>query len=301
MQKNNPSNFFGFFSKILFLVLLGTSVVYMIGAFVIFPLMIIGFVSIYVWMRIESRKTWKLEQERDKVWREIGILEKELRSPTRSGDIFQLCNQIDTLKQQAEKLTTEIQHIRLKENVDKEAKKRFKELVYEKKNELNGSMGECIIRTVLDLNAELNLKKLKNGENVKLSVSQITGLIIKLNAAQKNLSYSEFNEIADLYIKNRKNNTRMEMDYREYLRQATNILKKFDFIAAYEKYGIKKPDILSLIDDIRKETKLNEMSKYFSRKEKKEYDIDDQESARKQRCCVGVCSICNRSSCVLDE
>ena len=111
MQRHNPSGFFSFISKAIFLFLLGEALVYLIGVVVILPVMVIGFLVCYTWMRIETRHTWKLEQERDKIWREIGELETELRSPNRKQDIFELCRRIDELKAEADGLTTEIQRI----------------------------------------------------------------------------------------------------------------------------------------------------------------------------------------------
>ena len=111
MQRRNPSGFFSFISKAIFLFLLGEALVYLIGVVVILPVMVIGFIVCYIWMRIETRYTWKLEQERYKIWREIGELETELRSPNRKQDIFKLCRRIDELKAEADGLTTEIQRI----------------------------------------------------------------------------------------------------------------------------------------------------------------------------------------------
>lgn len=111
MQRHNPSGFFSFISKAIFLFLLGEALVYLIGVVVILPVMVIGFLVCYIWMRIETRHTWKLEQERYKIWREIGELETELRSPSRKQDIFKLCRRIDELKAEADGLTAEIQRI----------------------------------------------------------------------------------------------------------------------------------------------------------------------------------------------
>lgn len=88
-----------------------------------------------------------------------------------------------------------------------------------------------------DIKAIKNVQKIKNGENVKLSISQITGLITNMVEAKKNLEPEQFQDIYKLFTELRTCNTKMEMNLDEYYRTAKDIIKRFDSIAPYEKYS----------------------------------------------------------------
>lgn len=119
MQKDNPGSFFSFISKTLFLGLLLEAAVYLIGALVILPILLIRAIGSYVWIRIEDRDTWDLEQARYRIWDEIRELEKEHRHPTKSGSTMHLYNRILELKGEADELTRQIQCIRENKEKDK--------------------------------------------------------------------------------------------------------------------------------------------------------------------------------------
>lgn len=87
------------------------------------------------------------------------------------------------------------------------------------------------IKTIKEVN------RIKSGGTAKLSLSQITSLITNMPDAKKNLSSEEFNAVYTLFKEFRKNNTKIEMDMNGYLNTAEKIIKRFDVIAPYEKYG----------------------------------------------------------------
>lgn len=88
-----------------------------------------------------------------------------------------------------------------------------------------------------DLKAMKELQRIKNGGTAKLSISQITGLITNMSDAQKNLSSQEFEKVYSLFKEFRKCNSKIDMDIETYYKTAVTIIKKFDKLAPYEKYG----------------------------------------------------------------
>lgn len=124
-----------------------------------------------------------------------------------------------------------------------------------------------------DIRAISSIRKIKNGGTAKLSISQITGLIINLPDARNNLPANKFYQVYELFNRLRTCNTKMEMDYRGYLQQAVDIIKRFDAIAPYEKYsGGNETEFSFLMDDIRAEDNShNTITDDFIDKEKEEY------------------------------
>ena len=103
-----------------------------------------------------------------------------------------------------------------------------------------------------DIKAIGIIQKLKNGGTAKLSISQITGLIINLADAKNNLPDHKFRQICALFDDLRTCNTKFEIDYEGYLQQAVEIIKKFDAIAPYEKYsGGNETEFSFLMSTIR--------------------------------------------------
>lgn len=114
---------------------------------------------------------------------------------------------------------------------------------------------------IADLKALGDIQKIKSGGKAKLSISQITGLIINLSDAKRNLEAQRYTEICLLFDKLRKCNTKIEMTYETYLLYAVDIIKRFDAIAPYEKYsGGNKTEFSFLMEEIRDKSKNNSCS-----------------------------------------
>lgn len=109
-----------------------------------------------------------------------------------------------------------------------------------------------------DMKAISSVQKIKNGGMAKLSISQITGLLINLPDAKKNLPVNKFNQIYKLFNDLRTCNTKIEMNREVYLQQAIDIIKRFDAIAPYEKYsGGNETEFSFLMNDIRSENRVD--------------------------------------------
>ena len=107
-----------------------------------------------------------------------------------------------------------------------------------------------------DLKAISNVQKIKMGGSEKLSVSQITGLIVNMMDARTNLPPQEFYKIAALFDQLRKDKTKKTMNYSAYLRAASDVIMRFDSIAPYEKYcGGDSSECFALLEAIRKDEK----------------------------------------------
>ena len=102
--------------------------------------------------------------------------------------------------------------------------------------------------------ATWEFNKINNGEQGKLSIAQITDFIISLQDAKSKLSPNEFNQIYNLYKKLKNCTTKLELDKEGYYETAIDIIKKFDKIAPYEKYGgVNETELSFLMDAIRKD------------------------------------------------
>ena len=98
------------------------------------------------------------------------------------------------------------------------------------------------------------VQKIKSGGAAKLTIAQITELIINLQDARKNTTDEQFKEIYTLYCAHQKCKTKMMMDYENYVMTAISIIKRFDAIAPYEKYsGGNELEFSYLMDEIRQE------------------------------------------------
>ena len=105
-----------------------------------------------------------------------------------------------------------------------------------------------------DIKAIGAVQKIKNGGVCKLTIAQITGLLINLPDAEKNLSKQEFDQVYALFKEMRKCNTKMQMNIELYLDTAVKIIKEFDKIAPYEKYsGGNEIEFSFMMADIRGE------------------------------------------------
>ena len=118
----------------------------------------------------------------------------------------------------------------------------------------------------------INIQKIRNGGTAKLSLSQLSFLLINLQDAKRNLSSEKFNQIFRLFIKMKSYTTKYEMDYDEYLEAAIAVIKKFDAIAPYEKYcGGLEIECSFFMDELRKESQSFDPSINTTNQEVEEY------------------------------
>ncbi len=133
-----------------------------------------------------------------------------------------------------------------------------------------------------DIKAMKDVQRIKSGGKAKLSIAQITNMIVNMPDAQKNLSNNQFKAVYALYQDLRTCNTKMEMDINGYYATCIDIIKRFDVLAPYEKYGGgNELEMSFLMEDIRKNSptpapKKTKQSELFELIEKhsNNYDID---------------------------
>lgn len=102
------------------------------------------------------------------------------------------------------------------------------------------------------MEAMLSARRIKSGGTEKLSIAQITNLIINIPDSQKNLSKEKFEEVYNLYHELQKCKTKLPLDYQGYLKTAIDIIRRFDKIAPYERYsGGNELEFSFLMNDIR--------------------------------------------------
>lgn len=136
-----------------------------------------------------------------------------------------------------------------------------------------------------DIRAVGAVQKIKKGGTAKLTISQITGLLINLPDAERNLSKKEFEEIYALFKEMKTCNTSMQMNIELFMDTAVKIIKRFDRVAPYEKYsGGNEIEFSFLMEDIRGENyeKIRKLRKDISRMEAllREEEQSDEESKR---------------------
>lgn len=120
-----------------------------------------------------------------------------------------------------------------------------------------------------DIKAAADVQRIKHGGTAKLSLSQVTCLIVNMADARKNLPERQFNEVYKLYRKFRKATTKIPMDMYAYTQTAVKIIKMFDAIAPYERYsGGNELEISFMMDEIRAEA---------DKGEEDEFDTEDRE------------------------
>jgi hypothetical protein len=107
---------------------------------------------------------------------------------------------------------------------------------------------------ISDFKALAAVQEIKAGGKAKLSISQITCLLVNMLAANKNLTPAELREVYALYKELRKCKEKLVLDYHGYVDTAVTIMKKFDKIAPYEKYsGGNEQEFASAMQDIGEE------------------------------------------------
>ncbi len=94
-----------------------------------------------------------------------------------------------------------------------------------------------IMGLLSDIKAMKNVQRIKSGGKAKLSIAQITNMIVNMPDAQKNLSDIQFKAVYALYKELRECDTKMEMDINGYYATCIDIIKQFDVFAPYEKYS----------------------------------------------------------------
>ncbi len=103
-----------------------------------------------------------------------------------------------------------------------------------------------------DIRAAKDVMRIKKGGLAKLSISQITGLIVNMPDAKKNLPADTFEKVYNLFKELRKCTTPMVVDFNGYIDNAIKIIKRFDAIAPYEKYsGGNELETSFMMEDIR--------------------------------------------------
>lgn len=104
-----------------------------------------------------------------------------------------------------------------------------------------------------DVSALIKVQKIKKGGTKKLSIGQITNLIINLPDAQKHTSEAKFQQIYALYKRLRQCRTKFETDFEGYLETAVKIIALFDRIAPYEQYSGGDPiETAFLMSEVRR-------------------------------------------------
>ena len=88
-----------------------------------------------------------------------------------------------------------------------------------------------------DIGATVGVQKMKNGGVAKLSISQIVNLLINLTDAKKNLPEDRYLMVYATYRGMRECKIKLPMNMDAYIDMAIKIIKEFDLIAPYEKYG----------------------------------------------------------------
>lgn len=120
-----------------------------------------------------------------------------------------------------------------------------------------------------DLKAAADVQRIKHGGTARLSLSQITCLIVNMTDAKRNLPERQFDEVHGLYRQFRKATTKTPMDRHTYTDTAVKIIKMFDAIAPYERYsGGNELEMSFMMEDIRQEAK---------KSEEEEFDAEDRE------------------------
>lgn len=104
-----------------------------------------------------------------------------------------------------------------------------------------------------DLKALADVQRIKQGGVAKLSISQITNLIVNLPDAQKHTSENQFQQIHELYKRLRRCRTRLVTNFEGYLETAAKIIALFDRIAPYEQYSGGDPiETAFLMSEVRR-------------------------------------------------
>lgn len=80
------------------------------------------------------------------------------------------------------------------------------------------------------------VQKIRLGEKGRLSIGQITNLIVDLTAAKQNLPPEQFRKIKDLFHDFEQRRAKLYYDKHSYTDAVINIIRKFDAVAPFEQY-----------------------------------------------------------------
>ena len=106
---------------------------------------------------------------------------------------------------------------------------------------------------VSGIKAISNVQKIMRGGKAKLSIGQITTLIVNLPDAQRNLSSEQFESVYSMYLAFTKCKTKMLIGLSEYYETACQIISVFNKLAPYELYsGGNKIETKFLLQEVGK-------------------------------------------------
>lgn len=112
--------------------------------------------------------------------------------------------------------------------------------------------GGRIMGLFSNVSAVSTVQRIKHGETLPLSLSQLANIIINLPDAKMNLPVEQFNAVYALYKEFNTCTTKQPMDFNGYCESCMKIIKRFDALAPYEKYsGGNELEFLFLMDEIR--------------------------------------------------
>ena len=113
--------------------------------------------------------------------------------------------------------------------------------------------------------ALVQIARIRKGKLGKLSISQITQMIVNMPDARKNLDNATFEKVCDIYKQLRKCKVKRNITPSEYISVATCIVRLFHSQAPYEKFsGADPAETASMLEEIRQTSELeNRDFEYF--------------------------------------
>lgn len=94
---------------------------------------------------------------------------------------------------------------------------------------------------ISDFKAMVGVQRIKNGGKTRLSVSQITALIVNMSDARHLLPEEQFNDVYTLFKRLRKVKKKKRMDITGYYDVSSKIIMRFNMIAPYIMYSGNPP------------------------------------------------------------
>lgn len=107
---------------------------------------------------------------------------------------------------------------------------------------------------VSDLFGMVNVQRIKNGGTARISVCQITSLIVNMSEAKQNLPSHNFADVYDLFQRLRKVKKKKRMDIYGYYDLSAKIILLYNRLAPYILYSGNSPeDAAALLESIEAE------------------------------------------------
>ena len=103
---------------------------------------------------------------------------------------------------------------------------------------------------ISDLKAIADVQRIKNGGTARLSVSQITCLIVNMSDARMILTTDQFNEVYSLFKRLRKVKKKKRMDIVGYYDVASKVVARFNMIAPFSMYSGDDPRNAELLLEV---------------------------------------------------